>query len=320
MIYISILNLNKKLLTIACINSILKSSFKNFEIYLLDNGSSPSGIDKIKKHFIKNIQVKYYRSDKNLGFAGGNNFLLEKIIPKASSSDIVLFLNNDTEIPDNLLQIISKEAANQQNNEEMIAVRMMQLDNKKEIDNLGLTVYKTGLGINRKDTKKDILFGPSGGCAAFTVNCLKLIHQKTGEYFDSNYFCYAEDVDLAWRGLLLGFKSKYIDDAICYHKGGATSGGNFNKFVMYHTLRNQLFNLVKNMPTGLFFKFSLQITEFQIALFIRYLFSSKIGTLLRVYKDFFKYLPSIVKKRKIIQKTRQISTKELQKYFTKRFY
>lgn len=319
MIYISILNLNKPLLAIACINSILKSSFKNFEIYLLDNGSIPSEIDEIKEHFQKEKTIKYFKSDKNLGFAGGNNFLLEKIIPKASSADLILFLNNDTEIPNNFLQIISK-SANPQNKEEMITVRMMQLNNKKEIDNLGVSVHKTGLGINRKNPKKDILFGPSGGCAAFTVNCLKLIHQKTNEYFDPNYFCYAEDVDLAWRGLLLGFKPKYIDNAICYHKGGATSGGNFNKFIMYHTLRNQLFNLVKNMPTGLFFRYSLQIIGFQIALLIRYLFSSKIGTLLSVYKDFFKYLPSLIKKRKIIQKTRKISTKELRKYFTGRFY
>lgn len=319
MIYISILNLNKPFLTIACINSILKSSFKNFEIYLLDNGSIPSGIDEIKKHFQKEKTIEYFRSDKNLGFAEGNNFLLEKIIPKASSSGIVLFLNNDTEIPNNFLQIISK-STNPQNKEEMIAVRIMQLDNKKEIDNLGVKVYKTGIGANRKDLKKDILFGPSGGCAAFTITCLKTIHQATGEYFDQSYFCYAEDVDLTWRGLLLGFKPKYIDNAICYHKGGATSGGNFNKFIMYRTLRNQLFNLVKNMPTGLFLRYSPQIIGFQIALFVRYIFSSKIGTLLSVYKDFFKYLPSLIKKRKIIQKTRKISTKELRRYFTKRFY
>lgn len=319
MIYISILNLNKPLLTIACINSILKSSYKDFEIYLLDNGSTHSNIDEIKRHFHSEERIKYFKSDKNLGFAGGNNFLLEKIVPKASSNDLVLFLNNDTEIPDNFLQIISN-STNPKNKEEMIAVRMMRLNNKKEIDNLGVSVYKTCLGTNRKNPKKDTLFGPSGGCAAFTLNCLKAIHQKTGEYFDSNYFCYAEDVDLAWRGLILGFKPKYIDNAICYHKGGATSGGNFNKFIMYHTLRNQLFNLVKNMQTGLFFRYSLQIIGFQIALLIRYLFSSKIGTLLSVYKDFFKYLPSLVRKRKIIQKTREISTKELQKYFTKGFY
>jgi len=193
---------------------------------------------------------------------------------------------------------------------------MISLHDKKTTDNLGLKVNMIGLGKNRLNEKSQ-LFGPSGGCAIFTFKCLKNIKEKTGYFFDSDYFCYAEDVDLAWRATLLGYKQSYLHNAICYHVGGASSGGGFNKFVMYHTLRNWLFNLTKNMPTNLLLKKSLHIIGYQFALLVRYLLTGKIFTLLKIYKDFMKNFSRMRKKRKIIQKNTVIKNSELEKRFTK---
>lgn len=297
-IHILILNLDNLNYTKNCISSVLKSDYKNYKIYLLDNGSKKNEMSQMKKLFPREKNIFYCRSEKNLGFASGNNFLLKKIVPKTQDRDLVLFLNNDAEVDQRLLSQLSN-GVNFETKEEILAVTMNKLDQKNEIDNIGITLNKAFLGKNRK-TPKEKLFCPSGGCMAISTNCLKTIYQKTGEYFDDDYFCYAEDIDLSWRGLLHGFKEKYIKDALCYHKGGATSGGNFNKFVMYHTLRNNLYNIVKNVSAFEFFTHSFYIIFFQIALIFRYIFTPKFSTLLKVYFDFFKHLPILLRKRKII--------------------
>lgn len=317
-IQILILNWNGKKDTINCIKSILKSNFSYFKIHLLDNGSKENELKEIKSYFDEYNFIKFYQSQKNLGFAGGNNLLLKEVIPSAADNDIILFLNNDTEIPAVFLDKIST-AVNYDTKEEMVAVRMMKLDEPKKVDNLGVKLFKSGLGANRITTNEK-LFCPSGGCALFSINCLKAIYEKTGKYFDDLYFCYAEDIDLAWRGLLLGFKVKYVDDAVCYHKGGASSGGSFNKFVMFHTLRNSLFNLVKNMPAGIFLRHSYLIIGLQIALFFRYLFTGKFLTLLKADLSFLRYLPVMIKKRSRIKRNRVLQGNELKSYFSNGIY
>ena len=81
-----------------------------------------------------------------------------------------------------------------------------------------------------------------------TAELLRAIHQATGEYFDEHFFCYAEDTDLAWRAVLLGYRAAYAEDALVYHKGSISSGGPNSDFVLYHGIRNSLFVLVKDIP------------------------------------------------------------------------
>ena len=311
-IFILTINFNTEKYTNNCIKSVLNSTYKDFSIHILDNASKNDELTSIKEKFSKEERANFYASEKNLGFAGGNNLLLKKIAHRAQNNDLILFLNNDTEVKSDLLEVISKSFENK--DIDMAATKMINLHDKETIDNLGLNVSTIGLGKNRTNPSTP-LFGPSGGCAIFTYKCLKDIKEKTGYFFDPDYFCYAEDVDLAWRALLLGYNPSYIDTTICYHAGGASSGGAFNKFVMYHTLRNWMFNLTKNMPTGLLLKQSLHIIGFQFALLLRYLFTGKIFTLLKVYKDFIKNFSKIRRKRRAIQKNNVIKNRELEKHF-----
>ncbi|PIZ74210.1 hypothetical protein COY07_00980 [Candidatus Peregrinibacteria bacterium CG_4_10_14_0_2_um_filter_43_11] len=319
MLHILILNLSYKNDTIQCIQSVLCSSFVDFKIHVLDNGSVPSELSDIKGTFIKDNRLFYYRSEINLGFAGGNNWLLRKILPQCDEKDFVLFLNNDTVVDANLLERLVK-AIDTDKKIEMVTGRMMGYPQNGCVDNLGLGLYMTGWGFNRTSLGQDVLFGAHGGCGLYTVHSLKTIQHQTGYIFDPDYFCYAEDIDLAWRALLLGFKPIYVDDAVCFHKGGATTGGHFNDFVMFHSIRNALFNLIKNMPSGLWLRYGFWIIVFQLSLMGRYIFTKRIIILLRAYGSFLKHFLEALKKRRQIMKTRQIDNEVLSKYFTKRFY
>ena len=68
-----------------------------YELYILDNGSS----DKTYEYLVegeKNNQsfIHVYKSDINLGFAGGNNVLLKEILNKADTYSNIILINNDT--------------------------------------------------------------------------------------------------------------------------------------------------------------------------------------------------------------------------------
>lgn len=116
---IIILNWNGANDTIECLNSIKKNENYKYNIFLLDNNSEKKSIQSLKKWINSNwrekilfldandfLDLKDYnisnffliRSDENLGFAKGNNFVLRKIKNKFN---YFLLLNNDTVIGEN---------------------------------------------------------------------------------------------------------------------------------------------------------------------------------------------------------------------------
>ncbi|MCW4024078.1 MAG: glycosyltransferase family 2 protein [Candidatus Bathyarchaeota archaeon] len=91
LISVIILNYNGKNYLDNCIDSVLKTSYPNFEIILVDNASTDNSLKNIKKKFGKNTSLKIIENSDNLGFSGGNN-----IGYSFSKGEYVTFLNNDT--------------------------------------------------------------------------------------------------------------------------------------------------------------------------------------------------------------------------------
>ena len=69
--------------------------------------------------------------------------------------------------------------------------------------------------------------------------------RMSGEYFDSSFFAFFEDVDLAYRARGAGWVSAYVPDAVAVHRRGG-SGTNKNA-VQFYAFRNRLFLLIKNV-------------------------------------------------------------------------
>ena len=58
--------------TLTCVDAVLKQTYKNFHIYLIENGSKDDSIEKLKD-FENHDKITYIKNPKNLGFAGGVN-------------------------------------------------------------------------------------------------------------------------------------------------------------------------------------------------------------------------------------------------------
>src|SRR3989338_8783522 len=69
------------------------------------------------------------------------------------------------------------------------------------------------------------------------------------EYFDEDFFCYKEDVDLAWRLGNLGWQFLYTPQAIAYHHRGIGKEkphGERPTLINYWSYRNHFYTLLKN--------------------------------------------------------------------------
>ncbi|NCC70742.1 glycosyltransferase, partial [bacterium] len=213
MIAFLILHYGNEEYTINCINSILKNSNKNYLIFLLDNSEKEN---KLENLYQNNRKIRYYKSEKNLGFAKGNNFLIEKI-KEYKDIQNVIFLNNDTEIEKDFINKVYKEI--NQNSAKYFYFKINSFDDKNKIDSIGIEFTTSGVAFNKINENKKT-FCPMGACMLYRIELIEELIKKHGYFFDEDYFCYAEDLDVGFRSLLLGYKPDFIETRVL-HKGSA---------------------------------------------------------------------------------------------------
>jgi len=90
MISVVILNFNGKRYLEACFTCVLSQTFRDFEVIVVDNGSSDGSAEYLETHF---PWVKVVKNKKNLGFAEGTNTGIRQ-----ARGEYILTLNNDTQM------------------------------------------------------------------------------------------------------------------------------------------------------------------------------------------------------------------------------
>ena len=318
MIAVIVINYRRAADTLECLDSLLRVTKPAFDIFLVDNGSSADDVTQLREYAARHAdRINFTVFNENYGFTGAHNRLFEQLVP-TGRYEYFLLLNNDAVVePDFLERMLARIDHPQR--VAMVAARVMKYADRSQVDNLGITFYKCGLASNRK-SPDDPLLGPSGNCALYTTDLLRQIHQATGEYFDDQFFCYAEDTDLAWRAVLLGYRAAYAPDALVYHKGSVSSGGPNSDFVLYHGIRNSLFVLVKDVPARFLLRNLFWMLTLHVAILLRYAVKGKLGVVFRLYRDFLRGVPVMRRKRRPIQQQRQIPPREIERRISRLFY
>ncbi len=309
-IHIVVINWRRYPDTEHCLKSLLAHPVSEFCYYCIDNESDRGALDRLKRTFPSVIFTSF---DKNLGFSGGYNAFFEQNLHIFDENDYVFLLNNDTEIPLATLEYLAKKHFSPE--QQLIATRMMDFKNHEKPENLGTKLYRSGIAANRMLTSEK-LFAPSAGGALYSVKLLRELKKKTGEIFDKDFFCYMEDVDLGLRALLLGYKPVFDENIVIFHKGGASTGGHFNDFIMVHTLRNHMLMMVKCFPLPLIIRILLPVIGFQMLLVLRYAFSTRLFSLIKAYAGFWLRLPKFLKKRKSLFANLPSVREDIRNYMT----
>jgi len=246
-IAIIIINWKKYELTRNCINSVEKSSFKNFKIILIDNESQNDYSDEINK----NEKIYIIKNENNEGFAHANNQGIKYSLK--NGFDYVLLLNNDTVITNNLLDSLIKQSNNL--NQKIVQPLILNHD--------GTKVWNAGGTINNffgtfQTHKKDESFKNFKSYMDFTdwfTGCCVLIKSEVFNdigYFDERFFAYYEDIDFSIRLKANGYSIAMMNDSYLKHFESASSKsineseGNLSPYVHYLNIRNHILLLKKH--------------------------------------------------------------------------
>ena len=229
-----------------CINSIYHSTYKKFEIIIVDNASIDSSIPKIIKKF---PSINIITSEENLGYAGGCN-----LGAKHALGDNLFFLNNDTKVNKDCIQLLLSRL-NKNNNIASVQPKIRNLDVPSQFDYAGgcggfidylVFPFCKGRIFNyiEKDKgqydKASKIFWASG--AGFLTR-KELFFKMSG--FDRDLFSHMEEIDYHWKCYLAGYEVWVEPNSILLHLGGGTLPMQSAK-KLYYNHRNSLILLLSN--------------------------------------------------------------------------
>lgn len=295
-----------------CIDRLKMQSARDFEVILVDNGSSPYNI-QFENEFSDDIQVKARFLESNLGFAVANNIGVQ-----LARGEWIVLLNADAYPESDWLENLLK-AAEQNPQYNFFSSRQIQYNDPHLLDGAGDEYHVSGLAWRRFYNHVEKEYGLEqtevfGACAAAAMY-RKEDFLKVGG-FDEDYFSYFEDVDLSFRLRLAGGRCLYVPTAVVHHVGSASTG-KLSDFVVYYGHRNLVWTFFKDMPGILFWVYLPLHLLMNLFFFLSFIFKGKGSAIFRAKWDAFRMLPRILKKRKQIQVSRKIPYQEILEFMRK---
>ena len=239
---IIILNWNGRHLLEECLDSVLSQGFRDFEVFVVDNGSTDDSIDFLREGWGDRIRIIPLPS--NLGFAGGNNAGI-----RAAGGRWIVLLNNDTAVEPGWLSALAG-AIGRHPEAGMFTPKILNYYRRDEIDNTGHLIYPDGLARGRHRLEKDDGRFDEEGEAAWPSGCAGVYKREMLDQIgllDETFFAYGEDVDLGLRARWAGWECYYVPDAVVYHKYSATTG-TYSPRKAFLVERNRNWILIKNFP------------------------------------------------------------------------
>jgi GT2 family glycosyltransferase len=288
-----------------CLNALQAQNYTNLEVIIVDNASTDGSQDYIKAHY---PAVKLIELDHNSGFTGACNAGMQ-----VAQGEFICLLNNDTEVHPGWAQAVV-DAFTQDEHIGSVASKMLLFDQRDHIHTAGDFFTLDGQAGNRgvweKDTGQydtpEFVFGACGGSSTYR----RVMLDEIG-LLDDDFFFLLEDIDLAWRAQLSGWRCLYTPSAIVYHHLSATGGG---KTASYYNGRNLIFVLIKNYPRDLWRQYRWQIIGMQWRLFrdaLRAWRGEAARARLRGMLAGLRGIPHMLRKRRQIQAMRRVTIDEL---------
>jgi GT2 family glycosyltransferase len=294
LISIIIVNYNGKNFLSACLASIFYQTYFPFEVIIVDNASDDGSVDYVQKNF---PEVKIFVQPANLGFAGGTNAGIRK-----ASGKFILTLNNDTIVSRDFIDELVKPMISDPS-VGMCASKMIFPDGR--INSTAICISRSGAAWDRGmgepdngqyDTPEEVF----GACAGAALYRCSMLHEIG--LFDEDFFLYMEDVDLAFRARLSGWKCAYVPTAKVTHVHGGTAKTG-SDISVYFGNRNILWYVMKNFPKRTLFVFIPWIIGRYFAVIPYYCLKNKGRVIINAKIDAVRGIPKIIKKRKRIKQT-----------------
>lgn len=295
---------------IRCIHALESQTRKDFEVFIVNNDPTDTLLKNIT---LPNSHFHILNASKNTGFAGGSNYGA-----KGAITEWIITLNPDAFPKKDWFEELMR-ASEAMPSFDMLSTTLISeqshniLDGAGDVYSIFGICWRGGQGSSTHCLPNNDypVLAPCGAAAAYRRNTFN----QNSDLFDSDFFCYLEDIDLGLRLQLRGIRCLHVTNAIAYHIGGVSTGAD-KSFQYYYTYRNQVRLIIKNTPIYLL-----------LIVLIFYIFSTAWIVLrttnqpnwksrINGINDGWKALPNHLRVRKNIQNTRTISTIEFAKLLT----
>jgi GT2 family glycosyltransferase len=303
---VAILNYDGRALLDQVLPTVLAQRGVDFEVVVVDNGSSDGSADHVRAAW---PDVRVVALDRNVGVTAA----LNRMVRAARDAEFVALLNNDVELEPDWLEILV--ATLDAHPHAAAAVGKLLREGARDvIDRAGDAVYWSGACFGRGAGERDEgqfdraeeVFAVGGAAALYR----RAAFDSVGP-FDEDLFAYLEDVDWGFRARLAGYGARYEPAAVGYHRGGATLG-DINAFSLYQLRRNVVWLVVKNYPLASLVRHAPALLAFHLAALAFAVRARAVRLVLRAYADALVGLPGALRKRRAIQRSRAIGAGRLE--------
>ncbi len=246
-----------------CLNSLKRQTLRDFALVVFDNASTDSTIDIVREWA---PHARIIQSKKNVGFGVGHNEVIRHTLSK-----YVCVLNQDCALEPDYLQVcvdfLNGDAHTGSVTGGLLTVQSLtDRPHHGTVDTLGLEmslpmhVSNLGAGTNSRSWSHSLQVRGVPATAALyrrsALDDISLTMNGIREYFDEDFFMYKEDIDLALRLELRGWKSCGLPQARGYHirttKNSLFSreSQNINRW----SYRNHFYILIKDLRSRIWLK------------------------------------------------------------------
>ncbi|MEM2593698.1 MAG: glycosyltransferase family 2 protein [Candidatus Bathyarchaeia archaeon] len=230
---------NKGLCLLQCLESVYQQTYQNFTTIIVANGSQNTTVEFLKRWSDLRVIV----NTRNLGFPAAVNQGI-----RASDEPYIGVLNDDAfPNPEWLESLVS---AMEEAPDIGSCASLMVFDHQPDIvQSAGIAMDRAAIAWDRlrgrpvnEALEECEVFGASAGAALYRRTMLEQVG-----LFDERFFAYLEDVDLAWRAQIAGWRCQYVPQAVVRHQTSASLGED-SPLKKQLKARNKIWMVAKNAP------------------------------------------------------------------------
>jgi GT2 family glycosyltransferase len=282
----------------ACLRAVAAQEDVVAETILVDNASTDGTSDFVRGAF---PWVRIVSLPENRGFTGGNNAGVRE-----ARGRVVALLNNDTVADPGWLRALVG-GLDPGEGFALTTSRVVYMHDPAVVDSAGDGMLRAGGAFKRHHGGPAAAVGISqevfGVCGAACA-MPRAVWEELGGFDDSFFFSH-EDVDLSYRARLLGYRCRYVAEAVVRHHGGV-SIGRASPLAVFHGQRNLEWVYLKNTPGALLWKTLPEHLLYDVAAAGHFARSGRLFDFLRGKAAALRGLPRVWRERGRIQRNRRV--------------
>jgi GT2 family glycosyltransferase len=298
---------------------VLSQRYRLKEVIVIDNASNDGTVD-ILEQFDDRCQIHY--NEENVGFAAAQNQAI-----RMAGGDWVLTLNPDVLLLPNFIQALL-DAGQFDPKIGAVCGKLLtmsahfEIPERPVVDSTGIYFNPMLRHLDRGSQEVDnghylhyeYVFGATAAAALYRRAMIEDI-SLDGEFFDSDFFVYREDADVAWRAQLMGWKCLYVPYARGYHVRKVLPGNRsaLPADINMHSVKNRFLMRLKNISGDLYWRNWFSITGRDILVVMCCLLWEH--TSLKAFWFLLRNWSRFRAKRELIQRARRVDDQYMASWF-----